>query len=149
MTVVPLNAYKKSQPITFHTLAMRGVDDFFAEQDKRMSIPDEDVDEYIKTRLTASGKNRYAFRCHQPWLAVSLTGTQQQISTGTFHRIRRQIGFFQGCRITRTPSSQQPPVPRRSTGMQATRGRRFIRSRAALSGKLAETVSVNYFNERS
>lgn len=38
---------------------MNEVDDFFAEQDRRMNIPDEDADEYIQTRLAASRTNRY------------------------------------------------------------------------------------------
>lgn len=41
---------------------MNDVDDFFAEQDRRMSIPDEDVDKYIQTRLAAKGKNQYVLR---------------------------------------------------------------------------------------
>lgn len=38
---------------------MNEVDIFFAEQDRRMSVPNEDVDEYIQMRLQ---KKRYAIR---------------------------------------------------------------------------------------
>lgn len=37
---------------------MNEVDDFFAEQDRRMGIPDEDVDEYIQMRLQGPRKKR-------------------------------------------------------------------------------------------
>lgn len=41
---------------------MNDADKFFEEQDRRMSIPDEDVDEYIRTRLLASWTNQYVIK---------------------------------------------------------------------------------------
>lgn len=39
---------------------MNEIDDFFSEQDKRMNIPDEDVEEYFRTRLAVTRrKNQY------------------------------------------------------------------------------------------
>ncbi|KIK98285.1 hypothetical protein PAXRUDRAFT_824032 [Paxillus rubicundulus Ve08.2h10] len=41
----------------FRALVMNGTDAFFAEQERRMNLPDEDVDEYIRTRLEALRKD--------------------------------------------------------------------------------------------
>ncbi|KAG6374231.1 hypothetical protein JVT61DRAFT_4890 [Boletus reticuloceps] len=41
---------------------MDDADDFFAERDRRMGIPDEDVDKYIQTRLAATRQNRSTAR---------------------------------------------------------------------------------------
>lgn len=56
------NSPIKPRPSTLplhSALAMNDVDDFFAEQDRRMSFPDEDVDEYIQMRLAAPRRNQY------------------------------------------------------------------------------------------
>jgi hypothetical protein len=39
---------------------MDDIDAFFAEQEQRMNLPDEDVDEYIRARLEDYQKSKYA-----------------------------------------------------------------------------------------
>jgi hypothetical protein len=58
---------------------MNDVDDFFAEQDRRMSIPNEDVDEYIQTRL---GKNQYVIRLMKAGLALHSPGSNRRSTQG-------------------------------------------------------------------
>lgn len=53
---------------------MNEIDDFFSEQDKRMNIPDEDVEEYFRTRLAVTRrKNQYVIGFT---MAASFTGMQ-------------------------------------------------------------------------
>ncbi|KIK17683.1 hypothetical protein PISMIDRAFT_14931 [Pisolithus microcarpus 441] len=39
------------------------VDEFFAEQEKRMNLPDEDMDAYIRARLQGRHKERNSLGC--------------------------------------------------------------------------------------
>jgi hypothetical protein len=50
---------------------MNDIDAFFAEQERRMRLPDEDVDEYIRTRLEALHKDRYVSLPTSPQLLTS------------------------------------------------------------------------------
>lgn len=54
-------------PRTYHhnkpfpsEFTMDDIEAFFAEQEQRMNLPDEDVDEYIRARLEDYQKNKYA-----------------------------------------------------------------------------------------
>ena len=38
---------------------MDDIDEFFAEQEQRMNLPDEDVEEYIRARLEDFHRTRY------------------------------------------------------------------------------------------
>ena len=63
---------------------MNDVDDFFAEQDRRMSIPDEDVDEYIQTRLVVTRKNRYVIRFMKAGLPFHSPGCNRRSTEERF-----------------------------------------------------------------
>lgn len=61
---------------------MNDVEDFFAERDRRMSIPDEDVDEYIQTRLAVTRKNQYVIRLMKAGLALHSPGCNRRSTQG-------------------------------------------------------------------
>lgn len=61
-----------SHLLTYKRIWMEDIDAFFAEQEQRMSLPDEDVDEYIRARLEELRKKRCATAFHSLQCVFSL-----------------------------------------------------------------------------